>query len=81
MLKKSNLQVDNSSLTGESKPQHRTTYFTHLDPLETKNIAFLSTLVIEGSGTGVVIKTGDRSFMGRIAYLTSGIVILLIGYF
>lgn len=66
------LYVDNSSLTGESKPQLRTTFFTHLDPLESKNLAFLGTLVIEGSGTGVVIRTGDRSFMGRIASLTSG---------
>ncbi|CAF0971223.1 unnamed protein product [Brachionus calyciflorus] len=71
ILEAEKLYVDNSSLTGESKPQLRTTYFTHLDPLESKNLAFLGTLVIEGCGTGVVIRTGDRSFMGRIASLTS----------
>jgi magnesium-transporting ATPase (P-type) len=63
--------VDNSSVTGESKPQIRTTTFTHIDPIESKNLVFLSTLVVEGSGAGVVIMTGDRTFMGRITSLTS----------
>lgn len=64
--------MDNSSLTGESKPQLRTTDWTHIDPLESRNLVFLSTLVIEGSGSGIVLKTGDSSFMGQIANLTSG---------
>ena len=43
-----NLQVDNSSLTGESEPQSRTPDFTHENPLETKNLAFFSTNAVEG---------------------------------
>ena len=58
-------------MTGESKPQLRTTHFTHIDPIESRNLVFLSTLVVEGSGAGVVITTGDRSFMGRITSLTA----------
>jgi sodium/potassium-transporting ATPase subunit alpha len=65
------LYVDNSSLTGESQRQLRTTECTNPDPTETSNLAFLGTLVVEGSGAGVVIRTGDASFMGRIANLTS----------
>jgi len=40
--------VDNSSLTGESEPQSRSPEFTHENPLETKNLAFFSTNVVEG---------------------------------
>lgn len=42
-------QVDNSSLTGESEPQTRTPQFSNENPLETKNIAFLSTNCVEGT--------------------------------
>ena len=42
-------QVDNSSLTGESEPQSRSPECTNPNPLETKNLAFFSTNVVEGS--------------------------------
>ena len=42
-------KVDNSSLTGESEPQSRSTEFTHENPLETKNLAFFSTNAVEGN--------------------------------
>lgn len=42
------VQVDNSSLTGESEPQSRTPEFTHENPLETRNLAFFSTNAVEG---------------------------------
>lgn len=59
-------------MTGESDPQPRSPEFTHIDPLQTQNLVFLSTLVVEGNGQGIVIKTGDRTLMGQIAYLVSG---------
>ena len=40
--------MDNSSLTGESEPQTRTCESTHDNPLETRNLAFFSTNVVEG---------------------------------
>ena len=43
------MQVDNSSLTGESEPQSRSNEFTHVNPLETKNLAFFSTSAVEGT--------------------------------
>ena len=42
-------QVDNSSLTGESEPQSRSTEFTNDNPLETRNLAFFSTNAVEGA--------------------------------
>lgn len=42
-------QVDNSSLTGESEPQTRSPECTHESPLETRNIAFFSTMCLEGA--------------------------------
>uniref|UniRef100_A0A668VWW3 Sodium/potassium-transporting ATPase subunit alpha n=1 Tax=Oreochromis aureus TaxID=47969 RepID=A0A668VWW3_OREAU len=64
-------QVDNSSLTGESEPQTRSPEFTHENPLETRNICFFSTNCVEGTARGIVIATGDRTVMGRIATLAS----------
>jgi sodium/potassium-transporting ATPase subunit alpha len=67
------LKVDNSSLTGESEPQSRNAQFTHDNPLETKNLAFFSTNVVEGTGKGIVVNIGDNTVMGRIAGLASGL--------
>ncbi|KYO42509.1 hypothetical protein Y1Q_0020807 [Alligator mississippiensis] len=72
-LKKEVAMVDNSSLTGESEPQTRSPDCTHDNPLETRNITFFSTNCVEGTARGVVIATGDRTVMGRIATLASGL--------
>ncbi|KAK5621848.1 Sodium/potassium-transporting ATPase subunit alpha-1 [Crenichthys baileyi] len=66
-------KVDNSSLTGESEPQTRSSDFSNDNPLETKNIAFFSTNCVEGTAIGIVINTGDRTIMGRIATLASSL--------
>jgi sodium/potassium-transporting ATPase subunit alpha len=67
----SNFQVDNSSLTGESEPQKRKPENTEELFNEATNIGFYGTNAVEGSCTGVVIKTGDSTFMGSIAKLVS----------
>uniref|UniRef100_T2MGY6 Sodium/potassium-transporting ATPase subunit alpha n=1 Tax=Hydra vulgaris TaxID=6087 RepID=T2MGY6_HYDVU len=67
------LKVDNSSLTGESEPQSRAVDFTHENPIETKNLAFFSTNAVEGTATGIVVRIGDNTVMGRIANLASGL--------
>lgn len=66
------LKVDNSSLTGESEPIGRTIDMTDENPLETRNLAFFGTLAIDGTATGVVVNTGDRTVFGRIAGLAAG---------
>lgn len=68
----SGLAVDNSSLTGEPLPIKLSTKCGAKgmdDPKEAKNIAFFSTLCKDGVGTGVIIRTGTNTFMGKIADL------------
>uniref|UniRef100_A0A7S0ZHS1 Cation-transporting P-type ATPase N-terminal domain-containing protein n=1 Tax=Timspurckia oligopyrenoides TaxID=708627 RepID=A0A7S0ZHS1_9RHOD len=71
IIKVSKLKVDNSSLTGESEPQARSVDCTDDNPLETKNLAFFGTLAVDGTATGVVVMTGDRTVFGRIAGLAA----------
>ncbi|KAJ3541875.1 hypothetical protein NM688_g6031 [Phlebia brevispora] len=62
------LKVDNSSLTGESEPQER-------HPKPEGSLArplFNSTLVVNGEGWGIVVRTGDHTLIGQIAALTGG---------
>lgn len=66
-----NFKVDNSSLTGEAEAQQRTKECTSSDPMETKNLAFFSTNAIEGHATGLVVRVGDKTLMGRLATLSS----------
>lgn len=73
VIEATGFKVDNSSLTGESEPQVRSPEMTNENPLETRNIAFFSTNCVEGTGKGIVIRTGDRTVMGRIAGLASGL--------
>ena len=72
IISASGFKVDNSSLTGESEPQSRGPDCTNENPLETRNLAFFSTNAVEGTAKGVVVNTGDRTVMGRIAHLVSG---------
>jgi sodium/potassium-transporting ATPase subunit alpha len=68
----SDCKVDNSSLTGESEPQERTKDNGVENPLEASNLMFNSTLVVSGEAYGIVIRTGDSTVLGQIAYLTAG---------
>lgn len=67
------LKVDNSSLTGETEAQARGVEATNPNPLETQNLAFYSTSVLEGTCKGVVFQTGDTTIIGRLAVLTVGL--------
>jgi magnesium-transporting ATPase (P-type) len=68
------LRVDNSALTGESRPIAR-----HAEPIEgadaraaadLRNIVFAGTLVATGKAEGIAIATGRRTEFGRLAQLT-----------
>ena len=68
------LQVAEAALTGESLPVAKDA--AHTLPSETvladrKNMAYASTLVTYGTGTGIVTATGDRTEVGRISQLLS----------
>eukprot|EP00741_Cyanophora_paradoxa_P006335 tig00000980_g6142.t1 len=72
IVEAANFKVDNSSLTGETEPQSRSKDCTDPNIFETKNLAFFSTLAVEGTCKGVVVFTGDRTLIGKIASLASG---------
>merc|ERR1711992_454382 len=40
-------------------------------PAESPNLCFFGTLIVNGKGTGLVIATGDNTFMGRTAQLAT----------
>ncbi|KAF9183625.1 hypothetical protein BGZ51_003892 [Haplosporangium sp. Z 767] len=65
------MKVDNSSLTGETDPQDRAVVNDHKNPLEARNLAFNGSLVVNGEGYGIVIRTGDNTVLGQIAGLTA----------
>ena len=67
------LKTDTSSITGESDPIVAVTTPTpNSPPLESVCLVWNSSLVLDGSAEGVVIKTGDNTLIGSIASLASG---------
>ena len=68
------LQLDNSPLTGESIACSAALECGDKgkdNALEAKNLAFFSTNCKEGRGSGIVIRIGADTFMGKIANLAS----------
>lgn len=65
------LKTENSSLTGESAPVSGFVDAQSDRPMEAKNIVFSSSLVMQGSGHGVVIRTANQTMIGTIASLAS----------
>ncbi|KAI8799653.1 calcium ATPase transmembrane domain M-containing protein [Cladochytrium replicatum] len=65
-------KFDRSLLTGEADPVLGSVEPTDENPLETKNLAFASTFVVQGTAVGVVFATGDNSMIGQIVKMTSG---------
>uniref|UniRef100_A0A915DEQ0 Calcium-transporting ATPase n=1 Tax=Ditylenchus dipsaci TaxID=166011 RepID=A0A915DEQ0_9BILA len=64
------LQIDESSFTGENEPRHK-----HINPVKTPessgiehldNVAYMGTLICCGRGKGVVIGTGANSKFGEV---------------
>ncbi|WP_100373261.1 calcium-translocating P-type ATPase, SERCA-type [Bacillus sp. FJAT-45037] len=66
------LRVEESSLTGESVPVHK-----HASPLDSanasigdqENMAFMGTMITQGNAIGVIVATGMKTEMGKIAHL------------
>jgi Ca2+-transporting ATPase len=66
------LQVAEASLTGESAPVPKDALALHPPDsalADRSNMAYASTLVTYGQGTGLVVATGDHTEIGRISQL------------
>ncbi|WP_078554781.1 calcium-translocating P-type ATPase, SERCA-type [Bacillus alkalicellulosilyticus] len=72
LISTNGLKIEESSLTGESVPVQKLETPLHGDHKEIgdqENMAFMGTLVTQGSGIGVVVATGMKTEMGKIAHL------------
>jgi magnesium-transporting ATPase (P-type) len=70
------LRVDQSTLTGESRPVRKTSQAVsnmRLARAELSNLVFAGTNVTSGAGRAVVFATGMNTEFGRIAHLTQSV--------
>ena len=69
------LRVDEAALTGESLPVDKQLGELEPDTVlgDRRNMAYASTLVTYGSARGLVVATGDRTEIGRISEMISGV--------
>ena len=70
LLDVDDLQTDESILTGESAPVEKKAAPIDLDnplPHQLSNIATMGSTVSNGSGSGLVVATGTRTYFGRVA--------------
>jgi sodium/potassium-transporting ATPase subunit alpha len=67
------IRFDRSILTGESDEVEGAIDSTDPNFLESRNIVLMGAIVVNGGGVGVVVLTGARSVMGRIAAATAGV--------
>lgn len=70
LLEVSNLEVEESALTGESNPvKKRVANMKGQEEVclgDTRNMAYMGTVVVRGRGKGVVVATGMHTEMGHI---------------
>ena len=83
-----NLQIDESSLTGETHPASKNTApctASHLNGGETaaiaerKCVAYMGTLVRSGKGTGIVVGTGADTEFGVIFSMMQDVSLIQYG--
>jgi Ca2+-transporting ATPase len=71
LIESANLQIDESALTGESVPSSKDAEQVlegdHVSLGDRVNLGFMSTLVTYGRGAGVVVGTGMKTEVGKIA--------------
>jgi len=67
------MKVDQSMITGESDPVTCHVDAIDVNVLEAKNIIFNGSLIVEGNGIGLIIRTGDATLIGGMVQLTSDV--------
>lgn len=74
LIRSTDLQVNQAMLTGEAMPvEKRVEPLARVaDPLDAENLGFMGTSVLSGSGTVLVLQTGDRTAFGNLAASIQG---------
>jgi magnesium-transporting ATPase (P-type) len=67
MFELNELEADEAPLTGESEPVLKVLAPEDLDAPFAHNLCFASTLIVNGVGRGIVVKTGMNTEVGKIA--------------
>ena len=70
LIETANLKIEESSLTGESVPVDKNAYWVsevEIPIADQHNMAFMSTVSTYGRGIGVVVYTGMKTEIGKIA--------------
>lgn len=70
LLKEYNLKTDESSLTGESTPIEKDYKVEFSEPVgvgDRINSVYMSTPIVYGHGEGIVVATGEKTEIGKIA--------------
>ncbi len=74
LIQTTNLHINESVLTGESKPTIKSSSARNIEGTaihQAATVAFSGTSVANGSGIGVVVATGANAYIGTIAQLTT----------
>ena len=71
IIKSKDLKFDKLMLTGECEAIEGSVDCTSDKFIESKNIAFMTSMITNGKGQGIVVATGNDTFMGKITELTN----------
>jgi len=76
IFESTNLLVDESLLTGESLPVQKESRICDLNSVlsERRNILYSGTVIYRGRARGIVIATGTRTELGKIAHLADAMI-------
>ena len=67
LIESKDLFINQSSFSGETLPIEKTTEYKDTEDIfELKNICYMGSNVISGAGTGLVIKTGENTYLGKM---------------